>query len=151
MGAPEVADNIFHAVASQVISEHWLGNPEDVPSAIRFESQWAIEKDGRCQTEILRDPHGPAHLFGDITDFLPAVWRRRCGLDGSKGWPNERLETSLPYAKMNISAWCLEMPQDLQAYTDAHAPRRLAMTTVLLATDRRAKANIISYFGFGLQ
>ena len=56
VGALEVADNIFHAVASKYISEHWLGNPEDVPSAIRFESQWAIEKDGRCQTEILRDP-----------------------------------------------------------------------------------------------
>ena len=80
VGAPEVADNIFHAVASEYINEHWNGTPEDMPSAISFKSQWAIEKDGRCQMEILRDPHGPEHVFGDITDFLPAIWRRRCGL-----------------------------------------------------------------------
>ena len=122
VGAPEVADNIFHAVASQYISEHLLDNSEDVPSAIRFESQWAIEKDGRCQMEILRDPHGPAHLFGDITDFLPAVWRRRCGLDGSPGWTNDRLEQSLPYAKLKLTAWCFKCRQYCRL-TETHMHR----------------------------
>ena len=85
MGAPEVADNIFHAVASKYISEHWLGNPEDVPSAIRFESQCAIEKDGRCQMEILRDPMAPK-IFMEISliSFQPfggtgAGWMARPG------------------------------------------------------------------------
>ena len=63
VGAPEVADNIFHAVASEYINEHCNGTPEDRPSAIRFNSQWAIEKDGRCQQDILRGPHGPEHVF----------------------------------------------------------------------------------------
>ena len=94
VGAPEVVDNICHAVPVEYINEHWNGTPEDRPSAIRFNSQWAIEKDGRCQLEIQRDPHGPEHVFGDTTDFIPVIWRRRCGLDGSRGWTNERLEQS---------------------------------------------------------
>ena len=122
VGAPEVADNIFHAVASEYINEHWNGTPEDRPSAIRFNSQWAIEKDGRCQLGILRDPHGPEHVFGDITDFLPAIWRRRCGLDGSRGWTNERLEQSLPYAKLNLSAWCCKCHQNCRL-TQTHMHR----------------------------
>ena len=95
VGAPEVADNIFHAVASEYINEHCNGTPEDRPSAIRFNSQWAIEKDGRCQLDILRDPMPPnmflvislisSQLFGgDGAGWMVRVggqtsdWNRAC-------------------------------------------------------------------------
>ena len=104
VGAPEIADRFIERGVAEFIGDHASSSPR--PRGLRFVSKWAIEIYKVCQSEALHAKDGPEHLFNDICDSLPPLWRKRCGLDGhaASKWSHEDLKRELPYIRIKLKA-----------------------------------------------
>eukprot|EP00959_Pyramimonas_sp_CCMP1952_P434118 9090704-Pyramimonas_sp.AAC.1 len=64
------------------------------------------------------------HIFGDITDFLPAVWKSRCGLHSAADkWSPAQLRAELPCAKLLLRAKCFKCNGSYCALSRTHIHR----------------------------
>ena len=114
IGASEVGDSFIERGAAEFIGTHSDSDP--TPRVLRFVSKWGIEINRGCQAEACNARGGPEHLFNDMCDFLPHIWRKRCGLDGhaASKWPHVDLKKHLPYIKVKLKARCIKCCKDCE-------------------------------------
>eukprot|EP00959_Pyramimonas_sp_CCMP1952_P178429 3729592-Pyramimonas_sp.AAC.1 len=106
VGAAEIGDRIAESCSREFCQKNNANTTSPPPSHMRFVSKWAIEKSGPRRAEIARGGLAE-HIFGDITDFAPPVWKSRRGLSGpASKWPPARLKAELPFANMLLQARC---------------------------------------------
>ena len=89
---------IMATIASKLVEEQSTAAP------IKIIQAWGIEKDPKCQQELLRMQDGPAHLFSDLLDFLPDDVRILCDDDTV---PKDVLKARIMACRTKAKARCL--------------------------------------------
>eukprot|EP00969_Alexandrium_andersonii_P093336 4121471-Alexandrium_andersonii.AAC.1 len=69
---------------------------------------FAVERDAKCQEELLNIRGSTFHIFEDMLAFIPPELRGMCGLDpGTTAQPADVLERHIPRCTLRNQAWCV--------------------------------------------
>ena len=127
IGASEVGDSFIERGAAEFIGTHSDSDP--TPRGLRFVSKWGIEINRGCQAEACNARGGPEHLFNDICDFLPHIWRKKvrtrwaCRLQVATCGPEEASALHQGQAEGSMH----QVLQGLRDSEDTSAPGRVSV------------------------
>ena len=66
IAADDIADKVIHAAAAGIVQD--TGSDRQ---PVQFVPSWSLEKDQKCQEELLHEAVCPKHVFGDIMKCVP--------------------------------------------------------------------------------
>eukprot|EP00959_Pyramimonas_sp_CCMP1952_P450167 9425957-Pyramimonas_sp.AAC.1 len=104
IGAPE---NAAFMIQKSVRKYLELNHPGTEGRAIQFAPQYAIECNSKAQAELSMLPEPPAHIFEDISDFVPDNLRTAFGLNGTPQLPMSKLKNMLMKCDVKLEARCV--------------------------------------------